>query len=216
MKMSIYYPTILLLSFLLIGCEKDTDLLCDYVCFASLEKSKTYELLIGNRVSYKNEATGEVVHTNPDGLIILKGVDTKSLKPGQGLSSLNKNLNITLTGKYTVIETNGTEETKITKNIAMNTTTDKKGYFFFKIIHTTEPGMIISKVMDINFSLSAKVGSSKMVAQIDYSGGSLWSKMMGYLEALARYDISHGTYQCSADKCTWIDLGSDITLSSKS
>ena len=84
--------------------------------------------------------------------------------------------------------------------------------FFFTINYTTAPGKIITEVKNLNLKVSATVGSSNMVHDIEFDGSSAWSKAMGYLGAYATYDITNGTYECSADLCTWIDLGGEFVM----
>lgn len=208
----------LVLPVLLTSCEKDTDLfseLCAYSdCFASSElASKNYEITIGNRVRYSEN--GQVYHSNSDGDVLFKGLDTTTIK--RDLSKLNQNLELTLIGSYKVIEVDATLEKEITKSLNLTTKTDQNGYFSFKINHQTNPGMIISEVKDLDFKIIANIDqNNKMVSSIGFSNSSAWSTMLGFFDVLAVYDITSGKYDCSADLCTWIDLGGDLVLKRQS
>lgn len=196
----------------LVGCEKDSDLLIDYVCPACDQQPKTYELKIGNQVTYQKEGSSQLLKTDSDGAIYLKGLDTSAIKVDGGFEPLLRYIPIYLTGQITVVEKGETEE--IQRNITINevATTDGKGMFYFTISYTTMPGKIISEIKNLNLRVSANVGNSNMVHKVNFDGTSVWSKVLGYLGAYSTYDISTGNYDCTADLCTWVDLGGDEFL----
>ena len=199
--------SILTFLLLLVSCEKDTDLLCDYVCYEANMDSKTYELAIGSKVTVKSSKTGKNFSTNEDGGIILKGLDTKAAK-----GAFTSHLKLRLIGEYTVIESNGVEKNTIGQNVDLEAQTDKYGDFFFVIKHVTKPGFSVHNVTDVNLKIVAKVNNQDAVHGIDFSDKNLWTKSMGMLNAKISYDFSSGRYDCSADVCKWIDLKNDIVL----